>query len=244
MNNGKNHNKLKISLILVFISLCFPDALIYMFFRDIPFLTSFFYDYFTSNYSIFIPSLPYINILWFLPYKYQITKFSIGHLIDIVIIINLSFSIQASFYHYIQRVCLNEETQIFVYYIDSYSLGSKEKLNMLSQDPDSILGLKYELTYYPDDKLLDVILKRNHRFNGGIDSFYDQLRRKRYRSNIQNRIFHRKPEFTFINRYKNLRVYCYHSVFEKFWIFHSKNHYHYPKINNYTIFNEYFQLEG
>ncbi len=241
MNNGKNLNKLKLSLILVFISLCFPDALIYMFFRDIPFLTSFFYDYFTSNNSIFIPSLPYINILWFLPYKYQITQFSIGHLIDIVIIINLSFSIQACFYHYIQRVCLNEETQIFFYYIDSYSLGSKEKLNTLSQDHDSIFGQKYELIYYPNDQPLDVIYERNCR---RLDSFYGQLRRKNYRSNIQNRKFHRKPEFTVINRYKNLHVSCYHSVFEKFWIFHSKNHYPYPKINNYTIFNEHFQLEG
>lgn len=244
MYNGKNLNKLKLILIFVFISLCLPETFIYMFLRNVPFVSSFLYGFITSGNSIFIPSLPYINILWFLPDRYQIIQFSSGHLIDIIIIINLSFSIQVGFYHYIKIVCLNGETQIFIY-IDSFSLGSKGKLYTLSQDLDSKFGIKDELRNYLDDKLLYVIFKRNCRLNERIDSFYSQLRRKRYRSNfIQHRIFHSKSEFTFNNRFKNLRVSCYHSIFEKFWIFHSKNHYHYPKISNYTDFNEHFQLEG
>lgn len=218
---------LKIVLILVVIFSYLPSIFIFIYLRDVPILSSVLTDYITSGKSIFIPILPYINILGFLPQKSQTIQFSLGHLIDIIIIYNIIIYIDSGLYHYIRQAFLNEETQIF-FYID---LGS--------------LGLSDESRDYRDNKLISDRNKRDYRLNERIDHFYDKLRRKIYRSSfIQNRILHRKTEYIVYNHYKNLRVSCYHSDFESFLIFRSNNHYHHPKINNFADFNKHFIWEG
>ena len=87
-----------------------------MFVRDVPVLFSLLNDYITSGNSFFIPTLPYLNILWFLPEKYQTIQLSLGHLIDIIIISNLFCYVDTGFYHYFKRAFLNEEDQLFFYH--------------------------------------------------------------------------------------------------------------------------------
>lgn len=239
MHNDKKL-KLEIILILIFISSSFLIAIICMFLRDIPALSSLLYDYRSSGNSIFIPSLPYINLLWFLPKKYQIFRFSLGHLIDIILICNLFCFIDSSFYHYIKKVYFNGKYQIFIY-IDSYQFGSKGKLYALSQDPEKIFGLKEDSRNQSDDKFLKIINEKNSRLNEEIHNFYGHFSKKRHGSKIiQKRIFHKKSEFTLNNCYKSLRVsYCV-SVFEKFWICCLKNPYFLPKTNIFTASNKKF----
>ncbi|MFX1275382.1 MAG: hypothetical protein ACFFAH_03015 [Promethearchaeota archaeon] len=243
MQNDKKLKNLICILILVFISSCFPITFINMFLGDIPFFSSLLKEYFTSGKSIFFPSLPYINILEFIPKEYQIIQFSMGQLIDIVIIFNFFCYLDTLFYHYVKSAFLNEEDRLLIY-MGTYFLGTKGKFDAQYQDLDLIFGVKDELRYYLDDKRLDVI-KRNSRKNERIDGFYITLERRRYRSiSIINRIFHRESKLTLSYCYKNLVFSRYYALFEKFWIFRSKNPYPHPEINIFTDFYDYYQWEG
>ncbi len=198
-----------------------------MFLRDVPVFSSLLTEYITSGKSIFIPILPYINILGFLPHESHTIQFSLGHLIDIIIIYNIICYIDTAFYHYVKNAFLNEDTKIFFY----ISLGS--------------LGLNDESIEYLDNKNKGDRNKRDYSLNERIHNFNDNLRRKIYRINfIQNRILHRKTKYILNNRYNNLKVFCYHSDFESFLIFRLINHYCHPKINNFADFNKHFIREG
>ena len=239
MINPKKLKKFKSILILVFISSCFLVTFIYMFLKDVPVISSLLNDYFTSGNSIFIPSLPYTNIFGFLPEGYQI-QFSLGNLIDIIIIINIYCWIDTGFYHYFKRIFLNGESKIFNE-IDSYCLGFKGKLE-LYQDPDIVFGFRDELKYYLDDKRIRVI-ERTRLKNERIDYFYGHLSRKTYSSKTTiNKIFHRKSKFKLNRQYKTLYFCLHHSIFDIFWTFHSKNPYPHPEINT-TDSNNYIQWE-
>ena len=185
--------------------------------------------YITSGNSFFIPSLPNINVLGFLPEEYQI-QFSFGHLIDILIIINLYCFIDTSLYHYFKRIYLNGETKIFNE-IDSYFFGFNGKLYDLYQDPDIIFGFRDELKYYLDDKRIDVI-ERIKLKNERIEYFYGYLSSESYSRKItKNNIFHRKSKFKLTNWHKNLLFCWFHSFFNLSWIFRLKNPYPHLEIN-------------
>lgn len=88
----------RISIVLFFIA-CVPITFIYLFLRDILLLNSLFNDYINSGTSLFLPFLPYNNIVF---------QFSTGHLIDIIIIINIITFIESSGYQYYMNVCLKK----------------------------------------------------------------------------------------------------------------------------------------
>ena len=90
MHIGKNLKKLKIILILVYICSGFFATFIYTVFKDVPILSALLHDYFTSGKSFFFPAFPYINVFWFLPEEFQIVQFSVGQLIDVLMVVNLS----------------------------------------------------------------------------------------------------------------------------------------------------------
>lgn len=223
-------HKLKILKIVLILGVFFSyltSLFIFMCLRDVPVLSSLLTEYITSGKSIFIPILPYINILGFLPQESHTIQFSLGHLIDIIIIYNIICYIDTGFYHYAKNAFLNEDTKIY-FYID---MGS--------------LGLNDELRDFLDNKNRGDRNKRDYRLNERIHNFNDNLRRKIYRINfIQNRILHRKTKYILNNRYNNLILSCYHSNFESFLNFRLINHYHHPKINNFADFNKHFIWEG
>jgi len=224
MHTIKKLVKLKIILILVLISSSFMVAFICALLKDVPIFSSLLKDYETSGNSIFFPSLTYINLLWFLPEKYQILQFSVGRLIDIIIILNCSCYIETIFYHYIKNVCINGEVRVF-YYNGSCSLESKETLeskeNFYTPSQDLYVQ-KDELRYY---KQLD---ERDYKLNERINKF-------------RKKLFYKKSNFTFNNGYK---ISYYYFVIKKFLIFQSKTPYYFPQIFNFTDFNEHFQEEG
>lgn len=241
--NHKKLIKLKVILILCFIGLIFPVSLISMVLKDVSVLHSSYNNHIISGNSFFIPFLPNVNLLGFLPEKYQIIQFSLGHLIDIIIIANIFHWIRITVYHYYKKVCLFGEPQLFTH-IDSFLLSSIGKILEQSQDSDILFGLRNDLRENLKDKFLNII-ERKHRLNERIDSSYDNLSRIRHRNNnIQNRLIHKKYEFFLKTLYKNPQLFCYHSNIEKILIFRSKNHYQYPVINNFTDFNNHFLREG
>ncbi|KKN26195.1 hypothetical protein LCGC14_0877060 [marine sediment metagenome] len=231
-----------IIIILGFICLTFLIAFFSIVIIDIPVFSSLFDEFFTSGNSIFIPPFPYINIVWFLPEKNHLVQFSVGHLIDFIIIISIVNTIETSLYHYITRVCLNGNT-LMLNYIDLYSTGSKKKLDERSQCPNKVFGFNVESINYLDDNFLDYG-ERGSQLSKRNDRDYSQFRRKRYKSNIiQDILLNRKSKFIFNKLYKNLQVSCDHSIFDNFWfslLIYLNLH---PKIYNITDSNE-FRREG
>jgi len=99
-------NTLKKISIIPFLFAGIPAVFIFLFLRDVPLLNSLFIDYVNSGTSLFLPFLPYVNIVF---------QFSTGHLIDIIIIINIISFIERSGYQYYVKVCLEKN------YLDMYS---------------------------------------------------------------------------------------------------------------------------
>lgn len=231
MQNSKKLKKLKIILILILFFSFFPITFIFTLLRDVPVLSSLINRCCNLSNSIFIPNLPYIDLLFFLP-EFQ---FSLGQLIDIIIIFNIICYIESSIYHYIKIAYLNGEYDI-INYLDSCFLEFIEKSPDQFQDPAIVFGLKDDVRYLLINKLN---IERNCRIKDRNGNFYRFLKKKRYGSYfIQNGT---KSKYKLNNYYENLQ-YFYYSVFEKFLIFHLKNQY--PIIKFITHSNELSPWEG
>jgi len=121
---------IKISIIILFFAFI-PIAFIYSFLRDIQLLNSIFIDYVNSGTSFFLPFLSYPNIIF---------QFSIGHLIDIIIIINIIGFIETSGYQYYLNVCLRKT--YFEAFSESNFLETNGTQVASSLNSDLILCLK------------------------------------------------------------------------------------------------------
>ncbi|MFX0032609.1 MAG: hypothetical protein ACFE8E_09990 [Candidatus Hodarchaeota archaeon] len=229
MQDDKKFKKLKAVLILIFIFLCIPVTLLYLFLRDISELSIFFSDYFGSGSSIFIPFLPKINLLWFLPEPFF---FSLGHLIDIVILINAIGYIQTSIYHYfVKKVYLNVYSRVLMD-LNVDSLGSKELIYFSIQDSEILFNHDNSLNYLPNNN--DFQIKNHSVF---------QIKEKDYKfhfnENFKNKILRKRPKYFFRK---------YHKVFgnpsillflKSFRIFHLL-----IKFYRQSTSNRYLQMEG
>ncbi len=140
MKNYHKLEKLKVILILIFITSFFLVSIIYMILKDIPVLISFLEKYFTSGNSFFFPVIPNINLFWFLPEKYQFIHLTIGQLIDIFIIISIIIHIDSSVYHYVKNVCLKNDLGTFTF-LDLY-LRNNAELRSQSNEPESAIELE------------------------------------------------------------------------------------------------------
>ncbi|TFG25659.1 MAG: hypothetical protein EU529_00165 [Promethearchaeota archaeon] len=192
-------------------------------------------DYFKCGNSLFIPNLPYIKILWFLPKGQQIIPLSIGQLSDIYIIISIYCFIDSCCYHYVKKVLFYGDTQAFRY-LDTVSFMSKET--------HYYFYLSSQIKQYIDDELIRKI-DRNYKKNERINSFFINLRNKRYLNNtFQKRISYRKIEFKLNCYFKRILYLAKYSLFEKPGIYLSNNSYPHLKINYISDFNEYVIWEG
>lgn len=131
MNSTKKISLFKrIQLILFFLA-CVPITIIYLFFRDLTLLNSIFNDYINSSASFFLPFLPNYNIIF---------EFSTGHLIDIIIIINIIAFIERSGYEYYVNAFLKKN--YLEIYAEPYILETEGTLKESSLNSNLILGLK------------------------------------------------------------------------------------------------------
>ena len=163
MHSTRKINILKrISIILSFIAFV-PITFIYLFLRDISLLNSLFNDYINSGTSLFLPFLSYNNIFF---------QFSTGHLIDIIIIINIVTFIERSSYQYYVNICLKKN------YLDLYSevyyLETKGTQVELSLNSDLILNLKEDSETITNENSDDFKFNQKNRIK---TSYYSNMNR-------------------------------------------------------------------
>jgi len=214
----------RIPIILFFLA-CVPITLIYMFFRDFTLLNSLFNDYFNSNTSFFLPFLPNSKIIF---------QFSTGHLIDIIIIINIITFIERSGYQYYVNAFLKKD--YLEIYAEPYILETEGTLEESSLNSNLIIGLK--------DNSGTIINESSVEFN-----FYQKSRintnqfssKNGYYSNII-KMNHNKLNYLRNSSKKNIHHKNTASIFQKF----STNN-HLPSKNN-SIFSDFndkiHRLEG
>jgi hypothetical protein len=199
--------------------------------RDISSLNSFLNDYFSSGRSIFLPFLPYSNLLWFLPKGDQIIKFSTGQLIDIILLINIIAFIERSGYHYYMKVCLSKN------YIGSQSFDYQDQTCDLSRETSIFFGLNQYSSYHFQDQELNIEFKQKKNQHENNSNFEVFLRKERESKNLeQNRILLKK------SYKKNLNSYS--SEFIQFFNTLLINYYLHPQISNSTYSIKDLKLEG
>jgi len=194
------------SILLVFLA-CIPITFIYMFLRDISMLNSLFIDYVNSGSSLFLPFLPSSNIVF---------QFSTGHLIDIIIIINIITFIQRSAYQYYVKICLKRN--YFEIYSDPYLHESEEIQEESFLNSNLIMGLKDDSGTTINENYVEFNIYQKN----GISSIHKM---KRYNTTY----FHKSSN-------KNNRHKIFLFIFQKF----STNtliNYHLPSKNNYIFSN-------
>jgi len=88
-----------------------------------------FASYIDAGTSVFLPFIPRINLLFFLPEKAQVLPFTIGHLIDLIIIVNLIVVVNPVAYPYYKKI--SNEYQ-YNYFYDLY-IGCARSLQKTPQ---------------------------------------------------------------------------------------------------------------
>lgn len=205
------------SIILVFLA-CVPITFIYMLVRDFSLLNSFFNDYIVSGTSLFLPFLPYTNIVF---------QFSTGHLIDIIIIFNIITILERSGYQYFVKVCL--EKNYLEIYSDPYFLETKGTQEESSLNSNLIKDLKDDSSTTKNESSVKLNFYQKSRINNSQFSsksgYYSSINKLHNCSKKNNR--HK------INLF----------IFQKFSI-NTLTNYHLPSKNNiFSDSNENIQQE-
>lgn len=205
----------RISVILLFFAYV-PITFTYMFLRDIPLLNSLFNNYISSSTSLFLPFLSSSNIVF---------QFSTGHLIDIIIIINIIAFIDRGIYQYY----VNVEKNYLETYLEPYFLETRETQEESSQISNLIIGLKYDSSTTINESSVEFNFYQKCRINANNYSsksgYYSSINKLHNCSKKNNR--HK------INLF----------IFQKFSI-NTLTNYHLPSKNNiFSDSNENIQQE-
>ncbi len=159
--------KLKKVSIVPFILASIPFAFIYLFLRDIPFLSSLFIDYVDSGNSLFFPTL-YSPIIAF--------QFTTGHLIDIIIVINIVAFLERGGYYYV-NACLKRnylEMNSELVFLDTQR--TREESTLKSDLP---LGLKQDTSTIVNEESIGIntVIKRgiNNSNTSNKSGYYHNL---------------------------------------------------------------------
>ena len=143
----------RISVILLFFAYV-PITFTYMFLRDIPLLNSLFNNYISSSTSLFLPFLSSSNIIF---------QFFTGHLIDIIIIINIIAFIERGGYQYYVKVCL--EKNYLEIYSDPYFLETKGTQEESSLNSNLIIDLKDDSSTTKNESSVKLNFYQKSRIN-------------------------------------------------------------------------------
>ena len=232
MTSNKKLNELRVIPLIIFISSNFLIIVTYMLLSDIPLISSHLEDYIISGNSFFFPTLPTINILWFLPKKFQILPITIGQCIDLIIILNLTCYVESLIYHYIKWTILNKDCQV-IYNLYSFYLNTTNKNSEMCEDFELIQDLRIknllESTY---------ISSVNYKLDWKKDLIHTLEGKKKYRSCLG----HKRKDFgpfklilqIYINYYLILCNYL-----KYFWTIRLKIRYSPPDLNIFADFVEY-----
>ena len=231
--NKKKLRNLSVISLTIFLSSSFLIIFTYWLLSDIPLIYSLLENYLNSGNSFFIPGVPNINILWFLPKEFQIIQLTVGQCIDIITILNLTCYFESLIYHYIKWTLLNKDSQGFLY-LDPFYLESKNKHSEMCEEFELIQDLKDEL--FREHLRVSSL---NYKLVGRNDHIYGHFKKKKYRNcSDQKRIASGPYKPTFNNYLNFLLVFSYHSILDYFWKVCTKIHYSLLDINSLTDFTE------
>jgi len=212
----KNYTLKRISIIILIFA-CIPIAFIYMFIRDIPLFNSLFIDYVNTGASIFIPFLPYTKIIF---------QFSTGHLIDIIIVINIIAFIERSCYQYYLKVCLRrDDLEIYseIYYLETNERQEESSLNL-----NLLAGLKDESGTRVNEISFNLNLRQKNKSNANQISCKNRYYRSRIKIKL-NKLIYLFNSHKNHNQNKN-----YFTIFQHYLTYNLKSS-HFPSKNNYLF---------
>ena len=139
-----------LSIILILIILTPSISLLsFLFMSESPNFFSFLMDCINTGKPLILQSFPYIHIFWFLPDKFQFGTFTVGQLVDLIIIFIIAFHIQFAFYPTIKRLYLMKEYKI-TFDVDMLFLKSE-----IDNDNDILSKNDYESTLIDNELLLN-----------------------------------------------------------------------------------------
>jgi len=156
-NSKKKGIETKIVLLIVFTCFSFLFIIFFNVLKEIPLLSLFVKDYIEGGRSFFIPIIPTYVIFSFLPQGIP-NYFSIGHLIDLCILINLNVYIEASMYHYLKKGLLNHREAmtyniiISINNLDEYDKIEEKRVLYFQDHPHFYFG-----------NLVDLVAKTNNK---------------------------------------------------------------------------------
>ena len=231
MTSNKKLNELRVIPLIIFLTSSFLIIFTYMLLSDIPLISSLIKDYLISGNSFFFPTLPTINILWFLPKKFQIIPITIGQCIDLIIILNLTCYVESLIYHYIKWTILNKDPEGFFCYFLSYNNRNSEMCEEagLLQDLNSGTFRDYI-----------GISSVNYKLDWKINPNYTLGGKKKNKSCSDHKEYSSGRFKLTLNFYFNYHlIFCYHFVFDYFWTIRLKIRYSFPNINNFADFVEH-----
>jgi len=174
MDKHKKYIKLKISVIFIVVMFSLLNFLLKVCIQGFNASIIFLDDYIGSGESLFIPWLPYISLLEFLPTEMQIPQFSLGRLIDIVIIINLVFFTQSGVYHLVTKIFRRDQIDV---------IDNLEDLESLIIDDTQFRSIMSHQTTATQDKIfIDSTnnIENNKDFRSGIlkDFYFYRLKKR------------------------------------------------------------------
>jgi hypothetical protein len=231
MTSYKKINELRVIPLIIFLTSSFLIIFTYISLSDIPLISSILKDYLISGNSFFFPTLPTINIFWFLPKKFQTLPITIGQFIDLIIILNLTCYVESIIYHYIKWTILNRDPEGFFCYFLSYNNRNSEMCEEtgLLQDLSSGIFRDY-IRNSSDNYKLDWKNNPNYTLGG----------KKKFRSWLDHKEYSSGPFKLAFNIYFNYHlIFCYHFVFAYFWTIRLKFRYSPPDLNIFADFVEH-----
>ena len=226
MNSFQKSSILKKMLLVFFFVASIPTTFIYLFIKDLSLFNSLISKYITSGNSFFLPFFSYNTIIF---------QFSTGHLIDIIIMINLIFFIERLGYQYYMSVCV--KNNYLELYFEPIAPNSKEPKVGSILNSNLIINLK--------DNSDNPIFEKSDEYYFYQKSRTDatQLSSKGEYYNSIVKVRNNKPNFlhNHSNQHKNN-----FSMFHKFSTI-IRNNYHLPskKISTFSNpYKYYTQKEG
>ena len=223
-------NELTVVPLIIFLSSSFLIIFTYILLSDIPLISSHLEDYIISGNSFFFPTLPTINIFWFLPNKFQIFPITIGQCIDLIIILNLTCYVESIIYHYVKWTILNKDHEGFSYYYFSYNKRNLEMCEEAGFIQDLSSGNSRD---YIGSSSVNYKLNRKNTPN------YTLGGKKKNKSCSDHKEYSYGRSKLTLNIYFNYHlIFCYHFVFDYLWTIRLKIRYSFPDINNFADFVE------
>lgn len=224
MNNIKQLKKIYVILIIISLFSIIPIMSTYFLLRDISIISNSLNTYISSCNSLFLPFIPSFTLLSIS----STFQFGIGHIIDIIIIINVVSLIQTASYHYINMVYINRKFQLLIRIEFEEQMGEYH-----SQQSD-------------ENKKLLLDQERKIRFKnkkGKIFAFNTKLEKKK--SVFWDKQLEKKSDsdqiskflFSLNNNCNNLRFFYSCAFSEKSLIFRLTNYPHHIN-SNYAFFKD------